>query len=59
MMVPLSPALTVSSPTALFLLSPPLLLRRRLRLTLRPTHGCSTTGWDMLLAHTAMVITDI
>merc|ERR1712025_1496712 len=29
MMVPLSPALTVSSPTALFLLSPPLLLLRR------------------------------
>merc|ERR1712062_320326 len=35
------------------------LLRLMLRLTLRPTHGCSTTGWDMLLAHTAMVITDI
>merc|ERR1712241_547932 len=51
-----------SSPTALFLLSPPLLLLRRrlmLRLTLRLTPGCSITGWDMLLAHTAMVITDI
>merc|ERR1711994_891359 len=58
MMVPLSPALTVSSPTALFLLSPPLLLLM-LRLTPRLTHGCTTTGWDMLLAHTAMVITDI
>merc|ERR1711953_1247166 len=60
MMVPLSPALTVSSPTVWLLLSSPLLLLRlMLRLTLRPTPGCTTTGWDMPLAHTAMVITVI
>merc|ERR1712241_353225 len=49
MMGPLSPALTVSSPTALLML----------RLTPRLTPGCSITGWDMPLTHTAMVITDI
>merc|ERR1719229_480344 len=58
MMVPLSPALTVSSPTALLLLPLPL-LRLMLRLTPRLTPGCSITGWDMPLTHTAMVITDI
>merc|ERR1712113_73707 len=35
------------------------LLRLMLRLTPRPTPGCSITGWDMPLTHTAMVITDI
>merc|ERR1712241_711518 len=58
MMGPLSPALTVSSPTALLLLPLPL-LRLMQRLTPRLTPGCSITGWDMPLTHTAMVITDI
>merc|ERR1719150_2094631 len=58
MMGPLSLALTVSSPTALLLLPLPLLLLMR-RLTPRLTPGCSITGWDMPLTHTAMVITDI
>merc|ERR1712241_772987 len=58
MMVPLSPALTVSSPTALLLLPSPL-LRLMLRLTPRLTPGCSITGRDMPLTHTAMVIMDM
>merc|ERR1712088_426592 len=60
MRVPLSPVLTVSSPTAWSLLSPlPLLLRLMLRLTPRLTPGCTITAWDMPLTPTAMVITDM